>query len=603
MTTISSFAAGSYVTHRNTQNILNLKDQLDTLSTQLSTGRASETYGGLGSGRVTSLSAHATLSALDGYDAAIASAKTRVSLASASVSQFIKLATTLSTGLSNNILGSASATTNAQLARTTLDAALDTLNQQSAGQYLFGGRITDQPPVLSSDTILKGDAAKGLAGLTTLVLEQKAADLGAPARTGRLALTPATAPGTTLNLSEDPNDTTGQSRANFGFRLAQAPATTGSGITVTATSTAQATTAALSRVPQVGESFRVVVNQADGSQKTLDLTVRNPVPPGSTDSFPLYPDLASANAGLNGLGGEVASFQSAASPAITATFSGGQPASFNIGVTAQPNPGDTLTVSLKLHDGTTTTVTLTAKAPPATGGAGEFVIGADTAATAQNLGNSLKTALQNAAAGPLSASSTTRASKDFFAGSPVAGFEPRRITTDAAGNPVFGQVPQNKTVIWYQGEDSGTAARDTATVRIGTDRDLAVGGRANEPAFQEALAGMAAIAVEILADPAGAVTNDRFAALADRTASILNNAKTSPGLPEIASDYSLASAALSSAEDNNRTTRATLQDSLDGIETAPLEDVAAKLLAVQNRLQASYQVTSMLSKLSLVNYL
>ncbi|AWN41870.1 hypothetical protein [Methylobacterium durans] len=603
MTTISSFAAGSYITNRNTQNIVNLKDQIDTLSTQLSTGRASETYGGLGSGRVTSLSAHATLSALDGYDAAIDSAKTRVALASASVSQVIQLSTTLGTGLSNNILGSASATTNAQLARTTLDAALDTLNQQSAGQYLFGGRITDIPPVLSSDTILKGDAAKGLAGLTTLVQEQKAADLGAPDNTGRLKLTPAPAGGTTLRLGEDPNDPTGESRANFGFRFAQAPVATGTGIAVTQNSASAPTTAALNRAPQVGESFRVVVNQPDGSQKTLDLTVRNPVPPGSTDSFPLYPSAAAASAALNALGGEVASFQSAATPAITATFSGGQPAAYDIAVNTQPNPGDTVTISLKLHDGTTTKVTLTAKAPPATGSPGEFVIGADTAATAQNLGNTLKTALQTAASGPLSASSTTRASKDFFAGSPVAGFEPRRITTSASGTPVFAQAPQNKTVIWYQGEDSGTAARDTAAVRIGANRDLAVGGRANEPAFQEALAGMAALAVEMLADPAGAVTNDRFAALADRTSAILTNAKTSPGLPEIASDYSLASAALSGAEDHNRTTRATLQDSLDGIETAPMEDVAAKLLAVQNRLQASYQVTSMLSKLSLVNYL
>ncbi|WP_132255045.1 hypothetical protein [Methylobacterium segetis] len=603
MTTISSFAAGSYVTNRNTQGILNLKSQLDTLSTQLSTGRTAETYGGLGSGRVTSLGAHATLSALDGYDAAIDSAKTRVALASASVSQVIKLSTTLTTGLSNNILGAASATTNAQLARTSLDGALDALNQQSAGQYLFGGRITDAPPVLSSDVILKGDPANGLAGLTTLVQEQKAADLGAPDKTGRLKLT---ATGTTLNLSEDPADTTGESRANFGFRFAKAPVATGTAISVTPTSTAAPTQATLNRAPQVGESFRVVVNLADGSQKTLDLTVRDPVPAGSTDSFGLFGSAAAASTALQALAGpngEVASFQSAATPALTASFGGGSPGAYGIAVTAQPNPGDTVTVSLKLHDGTTTTVSLTAKAPPATGTPGEFVIGADPTATAQNLNTSLKTALQNAAAGPLSASSTTRAAKDFFAGSPVAGFEPRRITTDGAGNPVYGQSPQNKTVIWYQGEDSGGAARDTASVRIGANRDLPVGGRANEPAFQEALAGMAALAVEVLADPAGAVTNDRFQALASRTSQILTNAKTSPGLPEIASDYSLASATLTSAADTNRTTRATLQDSLEGVESASMEDVAAKLLAVQNRLQASYQVTSMISKLSLVNYL
>ena len=46
-----------------------------------------------------------------------------------------------------------------------------------------------------------------------------------------------------------------------------------------------------------------------------------------------------------------------------------------------------------------------------------------------------------------------------------------------------------------------------------------------------------------------------------------------------------------------------MQNTLDGIEQAPTEEVVAKLLDVQNRLQASYQITSTLSKLSLVNYI
>ena len=54
---------------------------------------------------------------------------------------------------------------------------------------------------------------------------------------------------------------------------------------------------------------------------------------------------------------------------------------------------------------------------------------------------------------------------------------------------------------------------------------------------------------------------------------------------------------------DNRAARAALHDSLDGVDTVSLEEVTAKLLALQNQLQASYQVTSMLSKLTLTNYL
>ena len=47
---------------------------------------------------------------------------------------------------------------------------------------------------------------------------------------------------------------------------------------------------------------------------------------------------------------------------------------------------------------------------------------------------------------------------------------------------------------------------------------------------------------------------------------------------------------------------AMLKNMLTDIEAAPVEEVAMKILALQTRLQASYQTTSIISKLSLVNY-
>lgn len=260
-------------------------------------------------------------------------------------------------------------------------------------------------------------------------------------------------------------------------------------------------------------------------------------------------------------------------------------------------------MTLGLHDGTTTTLTLSARNSPDAGSTTQFKIGASAAETAANLSAALGGALKGAASGTLSASSTARASADFFNGSTIAGQEPRRISIDGSGNPHYVQQPQGKTVIWYQGETGSTDARDSATVRIGAGNDLAVGARANEPAIRTALAGIAAMAVEQIADPTGATGTTRFSALANRAGTLLNSATGSPGLDDITGDFSLAASALSNAKDVNKASRATLQSSLDGIETVSTEEVAAKLLAVQNQLQASYQVTSMLSKLSLVNYM
>ena len=47
----------------------------------------------------------------------------------------------------------------------------------------------------------------------------------------------------------------------------------------------------------------------------------------------------------------------------------------------------------------------------------------------------------------------------------------------------------------------------------------------------------------------------------------------------------------------------TLGNLLQGIEQAPQDQVAAQILALQTRLEASLQTTSILYRLSIVNYL
>jgi flagellin-like hook-associated protein FlgL len=78
---------------------------------------------------------------------------------------------------------------------------------------------------------------------------------------------------------------------------------------------------------------------------------------------------------------------------------------------------------------------------------------------------------------------------------------------------------------------------------------------------------------------------------------------TGDSVQDMVTDFSLASARMSNAKTANAAQQSTLQDTVDGIEQASTEEVATKLLDLQTRLQASYQITASLSKLSLVNYI
>jgi hypothetical protein len=190
------------------------------------------------------------------------------------------------------------------------------------------------------------------------------------------------------------------------------------------------------------------------------------------------------------------------------------------------------------------------------------------------------------------ANSTARAASTFFS-APNA-------TTNAAN-----------TVVWYQGENGSPDPLSTQSVQVSAGSSVQVGVRANQPAISNVLAGLATVALGMpsSSDPNAAAI---YSAISGKAQPLLSSADTSPGtsstgaLPSVqdtVTQLSLASTRLSNAATTNKASQNTLQNTLDGIEQAPTEEVVAKLLDVQNRLQASYQVTASLSKLSLVNYI
>ncbi|KMO43620.1 hypothetical protein VQ03_07500 [Methylobacterium tarhaniae] len=597
--TIAPFAAGTAAADLNTRRLLDMKATLGTLSNQIASGRTADTHGGLGAGRTQSLSARAQIGALDGWIAVAGTGATRVALASASVQQ---VATLSSAAWSSLISARTGAGT---LARSTLQqgavgqlgGALDALNQSTGGQYIMGGRVTDRAPVESVDRILDGDPAAGLDGVRTVIAERQVADLGiATPKTGRLDLAAA---GASVSLSESALPGV---RANFGFTIAQAASSNPSGLAVAfQAGTPPAATLSFAVQPKDGDIVRVSVRNPDGSQGFVDLTARN-AGGGGDGTFAIGADAAASAQNLTTAlaGRTVTGLQSANPPGATAALSGGTPASATVTVGAGLTAGDSVQVTVGLRDGTSTTLSLKAAADGTA--AGTFAIGASPADTAANLRAALATALNATATTDLAASSATRAAGDFFAGSSSPGLSPRRVATDAAGNATgYVADPSGRTMIWYKGDDTSADPRQTATVPISRDQSVAIGAQANEAPFRAVLSGLAVLATT----PFDNTNTDstRFDAYSARMQTLFKPADGQPSVQGVAAEFSLASAQIDTQKTLNTATKAMLQKTVDGVESVSTEEAAAKLLTLQTQLQASYQATAMLSKLTLTNYL
>jgi len=284
----------------------------------------------------------------------------------------------------------------------------------------------------------------------------------------------------------------------------------------------------------------------------------------------------------------------------TVTGPSGSPASASVSFTSSPNPGDAITFGFNLPDGTSQQVTLKAtnSSPPA---AGEFTIGANPNATAANLQGSLVTAVQKLAATSLSAASAVAATNEFFnvdAGQPpmrVAGPPFTTATALVAGTAA-------DTVIWYTGEMGADPARGTAVAKVDDALSVSYGARANEQAIRSTMANIAAYAVTTFS-PGDPNAQDRFAALSERVRSGLAVPNGQQKIQDIQAELAFAQTTIKDATQRQGQRKMMLGDLLDSIEQAPQEQVAAQILALQTRLEASLQTTSILYRLSIVNYL
>lgn len=271
---------------------------------------------------------------------------------------------------------------------------------------------------------------------------------------------------------------------------------------------------------------------------------------------------------------------------------------FDLGGT-NPNPGESVTFSFRLPDGTTRDITLraTTSAPPA---AGEFTIGATPADTATNLQTTLTQSLTTFAATELTAASAIAAGNDFF-GTDAAN-PPQRVDGPPFDTATAARDGSADTVQWYMGDNATDDPRQTAVARADTSLTVTYGARANEHALRISIQSMAIFSAVTFS---GSDPNEQaqYAALKQRIGSALQGTATEQKLSDISGQLAGAQTALANAKDRHEQTGTTLQNLLQSVEGAPTEEVAAQILAMQTSLQATLQTTALLLRTSLLEYI
>jgi flagellin-like hook-associated protein FlgL len=258
-------------------------------------------------------------------------------------------------------------------------------------------------------------------------------------------------------------------------------------------------------------------------------------------------------------------------------------------------------VTLTLPDGRNTTVSFTAVDGAATG-SGEFLIGATGAATAASFQAALEAKLDEIGAAELAASSTFAAADNFFNG--------RGETVLRVDGPPFDSATATvaatdaDTVLWYSGQDSAGNPRQTVSNRIDDSTQIDCGVQANEYGFVQLVRSLAAVAVENF-PPGDSTSTERYDTMSeilrDRLAESRNS--TAGSIEIITLELGTAQATLGNVRERQQTYKLQLDTMLSEIEAAPVEEVAAMILSLQTRLQASYETLSIINQLTLVNFI
>ncbi|WGD55488.1 flagellar protein [Bradyrhizobium sp. CB1650] len=613
--------------------IRNINQQLTDLSTQLSTGKLSQNYSGMGTNEGFAIASRAQLSNIGAYTDTITNVNVNINLANTALQSLTTIRNTVQTGSANtaqdlNVYGQTIAQNTAAVQ---FGSMVGVLNTQSGNRYLFSGTAVNTQPVADADVIINGTTTQ--VGFKTVMAERQAADLGANGM-GRLVQTQAAG---AINVAED------SATSPFGLKIS-AVSSTLTGATVTGPSGSPVSFSVnLNGVnPNNGDKLSVQFTLPDGTTEQINLTASSvtPTPAGSfaIDTTTPANTATNLNTALNTAIKKLANTSLVAASAVTAGDNFFNTASSAIGTAAVTNQaappasttatgatalsgaigsdsispgfsaGDSITVNgttlsfvasgatgnqLNVTDSIQTLLSkidsITGTSKPSTIHGGVITINTDDAAGLSISGST--------------ASATAALNTLGFSSSPVTATQPPlRVGTSPASSATTLVNGSANTVKWYQGNDGPGSPRSTAMARVDDSVTVQYGAQADEDAIRRQLQAIAVFGT-FSTSPTGQYSGGQVAALSLRTTQALTQQPGQQRIEDIQTDIAMAQNTMKDATTRQTQAKAQLQTIIDQAESASPDQVASEILALQNALQASYQTTANLAQLSLVKFL
>jgi flagellar hook-associated protein 3 FlgL len=613
------------------QSVLQLKNQLATLQSQLTTGTKSTTYAGMGVNEGFAIAARAQLANISAFSDTMSNINTNIGMANTALQSMVDIGTTVlnSANGSSQALNSAGQSIAQQTATSQLSSMVGILNMQAGDRYLFSGSAINTPSVASADNIINGTTTQ--AGLKQVISERAQAD--GTSGLGRLVLTSPTP--TSVQVAED------VAGSPFGLKLSAVSSTlTGATVTGPAGSPAAVSVDLGGTNPNNGDQVSFAFKLPDGTTESIQLTATTTNPP-PTGSFLIDPPPASSTTttaanlktALNTAIGKLANTSLVAASAVeagndffnTAGTATGSVVN-NKAATPAPITGATLLSGAASTDSLATNFaagdTITVNGTPIT-----FVASGAVGGNQVNVTDSVQTLLTKIDAisgtstpstisgGVIALHTDNTAGFSVASSNPAAfgalGFGATATATQpplrVSGSPLSSATslvsgtPAN-TISWYTGEAGQGSARATATARVDQSVTVQYGARANEAAIRSQLQTLAVFAA-VTTSVANPNAAGQVSALSQRVAQNLARQPGQQTIMDIQSDFATAQMSMKNAASRQTQAQGMLQGIVDQAESVSPDQVATEILALQTNLQASYQTTSMLSQLTLTKYL
>jgi flagellar hook-associated protein 3 FlgL len=621
---ISSINYGSSVL---SQSVTGLKNQLNTLQSQLTTGEKSTTYAGMGVNEGFAIAARAQLANISAFTDTMTNISTTINASNAALQALSSIGGQVQNdaAATPQNLNSTGQTIAQQNAQAELSSMVGILNTQIGDRYIFSGTAINTPSVASSDVLLNGTGTQ--AGLKQIISERQQADLGTNGL-GRLVIASPTP--TSVSVGED------VAGSPFGLKLNSVTSSlTGATVTGPSGSPAAVSIDLGTTNPNPGDQVNFTFNLPDGTNESIQLTASSANPP-PTGSFTIGATPTATAANLNtALTSSISSLANTSLVAASAIATGddffgsmgtatgsvvnnkaGTPAPIT-GATLLSGTAGTDSLATNFVAGNTITVNGTPITFVTSGATGnqlnvtdsvqtllakiDSITGTSTPSTIS--GGVVTLNSDNNTSLTVTSSNTAAFAALGFGATATATVPPLRVSGSPLGSAtslVSGTAAN--TVSWYTGNSGPGSPRSSATTRVDQSQTVQYGMQANEQAIRSQLQAIAVFAA-VTTSPTGANSAAQVAALSQRTTTNLTTQAGQQSIQNIQSDLASAQTTMQAATARQTQTQSTLQNMIDTTETISPDQVASQILSLQTALQASYQTTSMLSQLTLTKYL